>query len=531
MKAWTEGRRAIEQFARSLDSKRSFPEASEYELEHHAVQVARITDLLRLASDSPKDKRPPIKEWDEILGPILFQLFAKGDDIDRYILADLWRRVLIEGGEIDGYLRACTAVAGAARNFYRFEEALQACKEGHEAAKDLPSAALANLINMEGIVQVYRGDYEAADRCFHEASAMVEGLPDEDFPKWTRVSKADFTNRLLLNAMETYLRWGDSTGGKERAKYAAMARAYLGKLEQEPLSVAHRNFLLVNTAVLAIVEGRLAFAKSLLSPLTTRGPGDATANLPFLAVHARLLSVIAMLEGHWDAAYQWIRRALREGIRHTRIGEEQDVLEQALNVLGGLKGNRESASHGVLVEDMICLLEDKDWYTGRSHSRGVCNLSVRLGEILNTTAGHNLDLKILETAGLLHDIGKLKTPWSLLNKLAPLGPKEWEILKEHTLNGAEILERIGMGEIAPIVQGHHEYMDGTGYPDGRPPDLMAAIVGISDVVEAATTSTRRYKMPKTRVALFEELSASAGTRYHPEVVGALKKLLDRDEAP
>jgi HD-GYP domain-containing protein (c-di-GMP phosphodiesterase class II) len=531
VKAWIEGRRVIEQFARSLDSKRSFPEASEYELEVHAVQVARITDLLRQASESPRDKRPPAKEWDELLGPLLYQLFAKGDDIDRYILAGIWRQVLLEAGEIDGFLRACTAVAGSARNFYRLEEALEVCREGREAAKGLQSAALANLINMEGIVQVYRGDYEASERSFREASILVEGLPEEDFPKWTRVTKSAYRNRLRLNTMETYLRRGISTTGEERAKFAGLARECISRLEHEPLSDDHRNFLLVNTAVLAIVEGRLKFAKSLLSPMARSGPGEIPANLPFLAVHARLLSVIATLEGHWDAAYQWIRKALREGIRYGRIGEEQDVLEQALDVLAGLKDNRENASHGVLVEDMVCLLEDKDWYTGRSHSRGVSSLSVRLGEILKATTGRHLELKTLEVAGLLHDIGKLRTPWSLLNKLAPLGPKEWDILKEHPLHGAQILERIGMKDLAPVVRGHHEHMDGSGYPDGRPPDLMAAIVGVSDVFEAATNSTRRYKMPKSRFALFQELSASSGRRYHPDVVGALKKLLEHDGAP
>ena len=528
MKAWVKERQAIEQFARNLDSKLSFPEASEYELEVHAVHVAQITDLLGLVSSLPKDKRPPVKEWDEILGPLFFQLFVKGDDIDRYILADIWRKVLLEAGEIDGFLRACTAVAASARNFYRVEEALEVCRQGREAAKGRPSAAFASLINMEGIIHVYRGDYEASERSFREASLMVDGVPDEDYPKWTRVSRADFRNRLRLNTMEAYLRRAHSAAGEERAKYATIARAYISKLEHEALSDAHRSFLIVNTAVLAIVEGRLKFASSVLLPLTTRGLENTPANLSYLAVHARLLSVIATLEGHRDAAFQWIRKALREGIRYCRVGEEQDVLEQAFNLLGGLKGNRESASHRVLVKDMVQLLEDKDWYTGQSHSRGVSSLSVRLGEVLNATAGHHLDLKTLEAAGLLHDIGKLRTPWSLLNKIAPLGPKEWDLLKEHPLHGAEILQKIGMEDMAPIVRGHHEHMDGTGYPDGQPPDLMAAIVGVSDAFEAATTSTRRYKMPKKRLTILKELSAGSGGRYHPEVVGALKKLLERE---
>ncbi len=159
MKSWIEERQAIEQFARNLDSKLSLPEASEYELEVHAAQVTRITDILGLVSNLPKDKRPPVKEWDELLGPLFFQLFVKGDDIDRYILADIWRKVLLEEGEIDGFLRACTAVAASTRNFYRLEEALEVCRQGREAAKGRSSAAFANLINIEGIIHDYRGDH------------------------------------------------------------------------------------------------------------------------------------------------------------------------------------------------------------------------------------------------------------------------------------------------------------------------------------------------------------------------------------
>lgn len=525
MMSWIEERQAIEQFIRDLDSKLSILEATEYEQEIHATHVARITDLLHHISNLPRDERPPIKEWDELLGPLFFQLFLKGDDIDRYILADVWRKILLEEGEIDGFLRACTAVAASARNFYRLEEAMEVCKQGREMAKGHPSPAFANLINMEGIIHEYQGDHDASIRSFREASLMVDNLPEEDFTRWTRVSRADFRNRLLLNTIDTYLRYGYSTTGAERARYAGFARAHICKLEHEPLKGGHKSFLLVNTAVLAIMEGRLQLASSLLLPLATRGLKNTPANLPYLAVHARLLSVIATLEGHWDAAFQWIRKALRMGTRYCRVGEEQDVLEQAFKLLGSLKRNRKSASHWLLVEDMVQLLEAKDWYTGQSHSRGVSSLSVRLGGVLNETAGYHLNLETLEEAGLLHDIGKLRTPWSLLNKIAPLGPREWEILKDHPEHGAQILQRIGMEDLAPIVKGHHEYMDGTGYPDGQPPNLMTAIVGTADAVEAATTSTRRYKRPKNRSTVLKELTANSDGRYHPEVVDALKQLL------
>jgi putative nucleotidyltransferase with HDIG domain len=502
----------------------ALPNASEYELEVHAGHVARVTELLTQVAATPKDARPPVQEWDTLLGPLFYLLLSKGDDIDRYVLAEIWSKVLLEAGVLDGYLRATTSVAASARDFYRMEEALEACRQGREAAGDRASASFANLINVEGILLVYRGDFEGAERAFLEAEAMAEGLHEEDFPPWTRVSKADYRNRVRLNLMEAYLRRGLAATGEERARYACLARRYLSTLEQESLNESHRNFLLVNAALLALVEGREGFARTLLLPLAGRGPGDTPENRPYLAVHARLLSVIATQEGQWEAAYHWIRKALREVIRYRRIGEEQDVLDQALNVLGGLEGRWKSESHRALVDDLVQLLEDKDWYTGRSHSRGVSSLSLRLGEVLNATSGHRLDLERLEAAGLLHDIGKLRTPWSLLNKLAPLGPREWDILRDHPRHGAEILGRIGMEDMAPIVKGHHEHLDGTGYPDGKPPDLLAAVVGAADAFEAATTPTRRYKIPKNPRVLLQEFSEDSGRRYHPEVVEAIRKI-------
>lgn len=524
MKSWDQERRVLEDFSRHLRAAIPLPNASEYELEVHAAHIARVTDLLNQVAACPPKERPPIQEWDDLLGPLFFQLFSKGDDIDRYVLAGIWRRVLLEAGVLDGFLRASTSVAASARDFYRMDEALDVCHEGREAVGGRPSAALANLLNVEGIVLVYRGDFEGAERTFLESAAMAEGLPEEDFPPWTRVSKADFRNRVRLNLMEAYLRRGLASTGEERARYARLARGYLSTLELESLNESHRNFLLVNSAMLAIVEGRGDFARTLLLPLAGRGPGDSPENRPFLAVHARLLSVIATQEGQWEAAYHWIRKALREVIRYRRLGEEQDILDQALTVLGGLGGKWKSESHRALVDDLIQLLEDKDWYTGRSHSRGVSSLSLRLGEVLNSTSGHHLDLQFLEVAGLLHDIGKLRTPWSLLNKLAPLGSREWAILKDHPLHGAEILARIGMTEIARIVKGHHEHLDGTGYPEGQPPEMLAAVVGAADAFEAATTPTRRYKIPKNPQALLQEFSAGAGKRYHPEVVEALRMI-------
>ncbi len=77
------------------------------------------------------------------------------------------------------------------------------------------------------------------------------------------------------------------------------------------------------------------------------------------------------------------------------------------------------------------------------------------------------ELEALRAAALLHDIGKLAVPEYIIAKPGKLTPAEFEKMKIHTVVGAEIVERIGFPyAVAPIVRGHHERWDGTGYPDG-----------------------------------------------------------------
>jgi putative nucleotidyltransferase with HDIG domain len=280
-----------------------------------------------------------------------------------------------------------------------------------------------------------------------------------------------------------------------------------------------------------VLEGRLDEAKAMLLGLLADSSKRGPYQLSLAAVHVRLLSFAAQLEGDWGEAYRWIRKALKEGLRQSYIMEEQFVVDQAVRVLRGLHDSRDVRTHEALVQDLVHLLEDKDWYTGRSHSRGVSHLAVRLGEILNQTRGWNLDLENLRISGLLHDVGKLRIPWSLLNKIAPITPKEMEMLREHSALGGELLRKMGLDDVARVVEQHHESFDGTGYPSGRPPDLDAAVVAVCDAYEASVTPNRRYKQPKATATVLAELITASGTRYHADVVDALLSIVQRDSGP
>ena len=131
-----------------------------------------------------------------------------------------------------------------------------------------------------------------------------------------------------------------------------------------------------------------------------------------------------------------------------------------------------------------------------SHSVNVCILSISLAEELNY--GED-DLADIGMAGLLHDIGKIKTSLEVLQKPGKLNDKEWELMRQHPQLGAKLLkEREGLSEkTIRIVLEHHMRPNGTGYPQyepGKEPLLLSQIVAIADTYDAATT-IRPYQEP------------------------------------
>jgi len=281
-------------------------------------------------------------------------------------------------------------------------------------------------------------------------------------------------------------------------------------------------------AEIDMLEGKFTEAKARLLELygTASHLGPYGSHLG--SMHVRHLSLAASLENDWKEAYRWIRLALKESVRRSYPAEEQFVVDQAVRVLRGLHEAKDLQTRDALVQDLVTLLEDKDWYTGRSHSRSVSRLAVRIGEHLNEVRGWHLDLDALRVASLLHDIGKLRMPWSLLNKIAPIVPAEMRMLHEHSARGGDLLRQIGLDDSARVVEQHHETLDGSGYPSGRPPDPDAAIVAVCDIYEATVTPNRRYKQPKSHVTALAELAGESAVRYHADVVDSLIDLVRRD---
>jgi len=146
----------------------------------------------------------------------------------------------------------------------------------------------------------------------------------------------------------------------------------------------------------------------------------------------------------------------------------------------------------------------------RGHSERVSKIAVEIGEILGLS---NDELKLLKIGGLLHDIGKLGIPQTIINKPARLTKEEYEIVKKHPEIGYRILKPIKeLKDILPIILYHHEKCNGSGYPKGLKCNeipKLAKIVAVADVIESMTTE-RPYKKALTLEETLEYLKENAG---------------------
>ncbi|HEU4369139.1 MAG TPA: HD-GYP domain-containing protein [Methylomirabilota bacterium] len=173
-------------------------------------------------------------------------------------------------------------------------------------------------------------------------------------------------------------------------------------------------------------------------------------------------------------------------------------------------------------------LEAKDPYT-RGHSERVGAWGGRLAAALGLAVA---EIDMVTQAGLLHDIGKIGVPESVLRKRGPLDRDEWALMRNHPLVGAQIVapfEFFAGGAL--VVRHHHERWDGSGYPDGLSGaaiPLGARIVAVADVFDALTTD-RPYRPALARDSALAYLAAEAGHTLDADVVGAFLDLLRLDE--
>ena len=176
------------------------------------------------------------------------------------------------------------------------------------------------------------------------------------------------------------------------------------------------------------------------------------------------------------------------------------------------------------------VVEADDAYTGL-HSQDVVSLVLSVADQLGLDSQARREA---EFTALLHDIGKVKIPKEIINKPGALTAEERVIINQHTIEGEQMLEKIGglLGDVGRLVRSCHERWDGGGYPDGlvrEETPLIARIVCTCDAFSAMTTN-RSYRKAMSPAEALDELRSCAGTQFDPTVVEALVEIADGAEA-
>jgi diguanylate cyclase (GGDEF)-like protein len=356
---------------------------------------------------------------------------------------------------------------------------------GHAARTD----PLTGLLNRRGFHSVFELELDRARR-YGQPLALVVGDLDH-FKRLNDRFGHGFGDRTLMRLsgiLTTATRRIDTvarTGGEEFALLL-------------PETDAHGAFLFAERLRVAVQD---AFAGESL--LLTMSFGIAT--YPHDARNAHLV-----LSAADEALYAAKHLGRNRSVIHNP--EMRGLVAQSA---GGVDAGIQIATVVTLAE----ALDLRDGHTAR-HSETVG----RYAELMARRLGLSDDrVERVRLAGIVHDVGKIAVPDSILQKLGPLDPDEWHEMRKHPETGARLLGGARLDDVRSWVLAHHERPDGHGYPRGLVGDeipLEARIIAVADAYEAMT-SDRVYRRALGPELARDQLLEGAGTQFDPDAVDAL----------
>jgi putative nucleotidyltransferase with HDIG domain len=177
---------------------------------------------------------------------------------------------------------------------------------------------------------------------------------------------------------------------------------------------------------------------------------------------------------------------------------------------------------------LAAAIEARDRYT-LGHSTRVAANAIALAKDIGLSPEK---VEEIEIACLFHDVGKIRIPDSILHKRGRLDPSQLKEMRKHPEYGAEILSKARtLYKYIPAVRHHHEWFDGTGYPDGLSRDMIpeaAAIISLADAYDAMT-SDRPYRQAMTKGHALSLIMQEAGRQFHPELARAFRKIIENED--
>lgn len=220
-------------------------------------------------------------------------------------------------------------------------------------------------------------------------------------------------------------------------------------------------------------------------------------------------------------------RAQAKQILERRVQEQTQTLRHQSEQLS-LMLERLLVTYQATVKALEAALDARD-QSAPGHCRRVAKLAVRLAREMGIRGN---DLMVLEYGALLHDIGKLGIPDTILMKPGKLTAEEWVVMEQHPDIGCQIVGHIDfLHDSLDIIRHHHEHYDGGGYPDGlagKEIPLLARIFAVVDAFDAQTNK-RPYNVIHSTETALQNILADRGRTFDPQVVDAFVNMIQRDQ--
>ncbi len=212
------------------------------------------------------------------------------------------------------------------------------------------------------------------------------------------------------------------------------------------------------------------------------------------------------------------------------VAQEIERIANLPRVSAALVGSDTLDEIDVVLGDLVGRLEASDPLTAE-HSRAVAVWCTRISKRMALSAAETI---FISRCGLIHDIGKMSTPPEILKAPRRLSESEMNVMRQHAEAGGAIIAAIPLlAHHKPAVRGHHERLDGRGYPDGLTAadiPLAARIVSVADSFNAMI-GNRPYRLPMRPTVALDELRLHAGSQFDPEVIEAMTDVVTKGPTP
>jgi diguanylate cyclase (GGDEF)-like protein/putative nucleotidyltransferase with HDIG domain len=281
------------------------------------------------------------------------------------------------------------------------------------------------------------------------------------------------------------------------------------------------------TMVFSYILPMLSFLVLYHQPKLILYTGAAAMVVNVISIYTKYESGVLTVSNSKDVEIQLALIILCFGGGFVASGLYNDITKEnnAYNEALGMKNVQIQKMTLQTIATIANTIDAKDEYT-RGHSRRVSEYSVAIARELGMD---EKELDGIRSIALLHDIGKIGVPDAVLNKPGKLTSEEYQLMKRHTIIGADILKDIGMLPGIDIgAKYHHERWDGKGYPDGLAGEdipYIARIIAVADAYDAMT-SNRVYRKHLDDGKVLSEIKSGVGTQFDPKASQALIDLLE-----